>query len=157
MQRLTVEQATQKIRAYCAYQERNHYEVKQKLYSYGLFSTDVEVILTGLIVDGYLNEERFARQFAGGKFRMKGWGKIKIIQELKYKKISPYNIKAGLEQIDDTQYRKTLEKLAVKKWESLSKNKERGIAKTVKTTRYLMQKGYELPLIKEILAALEAR
>ncbi|HTN38810.1 MAG TPA: hypothetical protein VL053_17135, partial [Arachidicoccus sp.] len=82
MQRRTVEQATQKIRAYCAYQERNHYEVKQKLYSYGLFSTDVEVILTGLIVDGYLNEERFARQFAGGKFRMKGWGKMKIIQEL---------------------------------------------------------------------------
>ena len=73
-QRLSKEQAWQKIKHYCAYQERSHYEAKQKLYSFGLYSNEVEDLLSRLIEEDYLNEERFAEQFAGGKFRMKQWG-----------------------------------------------------------------------------------
>ena len=81
--RLTKEQGLEKIKPYCAYQERCHREVKEKLYSYGLRKAEVEEILSFLIEENYLNEERFAVQFAGGKFRIKQWGKKKIQYEFK--------------------------------------------------------------------------
>ncbi|TAH03079.1 MAG: RecX family transcriptional regulator, partial [Sphingobacteriales bacterium] len=84
---LTKEQALQKLRQYCAYQERCHQEVKDKLYSYGLHQQQVEESISQLIEEDYLNEERFAKQYAGGKFRMKQWGKVKITYELKLKKV----------------------------------------------------------------------
>src|ERR1700709_2489168 len=94
--KLTREQAMQKARHYCAYQERSHYEVKQKLYSFGLHKIEVEESLSGLIEEDYLNEERFAIQFAGGHFRMKQWGRVKIRYELKQKQVSEYCIKKAL-------------------------------------------------------------
>jgi len=116
---LTREQALQKARHYCAYQERCHYEVKQKLYSFGLHKKEVEETLSGLIEEDYLNEERFAIQFAGGHFRMKQWGRVKIRYELKQKQVSEYCIKKALKEIAETDYREALEKLAAKKWETL--------------------------------------
>ena len=82
------EKALQKIRQFCSYQERTHQEVKDKLYGYGLYKKDVELLLTQMIEENYLNEERYAIAFAGGKFRIKKWGKIKIASELRIKKIS---------------------------------------------------------------------
>lgn len=152
MERLTPAQALQKIKSYCAYQERCHSEVKEKLYGYGLYKDAVEEILAELIVEGYLNEERFARLFAGGKFRMKGWGRIKIVQELKSRKISPYLIKLALKEIDPEDYQKTLDKLTEKKW--LSLKSDQYIIRETKTIRYLMQKGYEIDLIKASLSQL---
>src|ERR1700709_658618 len=90
---LTREQALQKARHYCGYQERCHSEVKEKLYSLGLHKQQVEECLSQLIEENYLNEERFAQQFAGGKFRMKQWGRVKIKYELKQKQVSEYCIK----------------------------------------------------------------
>lgn len=152
MQRLTLHEATPKIKAYCAYQERCHNEVKQKLYGYGLYTREVDQLMAMLIEENYLNEERFARMFAGGKFRMKAWGRIKITQELKRRKISPYLIRVAMKEIDPDVYQQRLSQLAEKKWASLKGKK---IEKTAKTTQFLMQKGFELPLIQSTLTAMQ--
>lgn len=150
---LNPEQAFAKAKHYCAYQERCHREVKEKLYSLGLKKTDVEELLARLIEEDYLNEERFAVQFAGGKFRIKHWGKVKINYELKLKGISTYNIKKALSSLDDADYRSTLEKEASAKWKLLRGNQY--IARQVKTQNYLLQKGFELDLIKIVLQQLK--
>lgn len=147
--RLTKEEALRKIKSYCSYQERSHKEVKEKLYSYGLYKVDVEEILSNLIEDNYLNEERFAKQFAGGKFRMKQWGRKKITYELQQKQVHKLNIKLGLKEIDEEQYLAVIQKLAEKKWKELS-----GVhyfARQAKTMAYLLQKGYEQPLITNVI------
>jgi len=150
---LTREQALQKAKHYCGYQERCHSEVKEKLYSFGLYKQQVEECLSQLIEENYLNEERFAQQFAGGKFRMKQWGRVKIKYELKQKQVSEYCIKKGLKEIDEGNYLATLKKLATEKWESLASEKNI-FTKLRKTQDYLLQKGYEPDLIKERLQAL---
>ena len=152
-QRLTKEQAWQKIKHYCAYQERSHFETKQKLYSFGLYKNEVEDLLSRLIEEDYLNEERFAEHFAGGKFRMKHWGKIKITYELKQKQVSSYNIRRALQSIADADYSATLQKLAEAKWQQL--RGEQYIAKQVKATSYLLQKGFEPALIQKAIQQLK--
>lgn len=142
----TTEQALKKAQHFCSYQERSHLEVQQKLYSFGLKKTDVAYILATLIESGFLNEERFATLFAGGKFRIKKWGKIKIQYELKQKYISPKNIQKAISAIDYDDYIKTLNKLAITKWKSLKKDTI--ITKKAKTTRYLLQKGFENTFIQ---------
>src|SRR5687767_15443183 len=109
---LTKEQALQKLRHYCAYQERCHVEVKEKLYSFGLRKQMVEESIAQLIEEDYLNEERFAIQFAGGKFRMKQWGRVKIKYALKQKQVSEYCIKKAMKELDEKDYGNTLQKLA---------------------------------------------
>ena len=155
-QRISKEQAFQKAKHYCAYQERSHYEVKEKLYSFGLYKQEVEETLSQLIEDNYLNEERFAIQFAGGKFRMKHWGRVKIKYELQQRKVSDYCIKIALRQIDETQYDATLNKLAQKKWDSVKGAGTNKFTRISKTTDYLLQKGFESDLIRRALAQLQA-
>ncbi|MDE3234378.1 MAG: RecX family transcriptional regulator [Bacteroidota bacterium] len=148
-QKLTPQQALQKLKQYCAYQERSHAEAKEKLYGYGLRTTEVEQLLSQLIEEDYLNEERFAIQFAGGKFRMKKWGRVKIQYELKLKKVSAYNIKKALSAIDEEQYHQTLQQLTAAKWKSLAA--EQYINRMAKTTQYMLQKGFEQPLIQQVI------
>src|SRR5690606_29368486 len=95
------EEALQKARHYCGYQERCHQEVKEKLYSFCLRKDEVEELLRTLIQENYLNEERFAIQFAGGKFRIKQWGKVKIQHALKQKQVSEYCIRKALASLDE--------------------------------------------------------
>lgn len=148
---LSKEQALQKAKHYCAYQERSHYEVKEKLYSFGLYKQQVEELLSQLIEEGYLNEERFALQFAGGKFRMKQWGRIKIKYELKQKFVSDYCIKKALKQIDEAEYLDTLRKLASKKWLAVKADSSNKFTRLAKATDYLLQKGYEPELVKKVV------
>src|ERR1700744_5902304 len=122
-QQLTKEQALPKARQYCAYQERCHSEVKEKLYSLGLYKKEVEELLASLIEENFLNEERFAIVFAGGRFRIKHWGKVKIRHELKQKQVSEYCIKKALQEINTEDYRQTLYKLAEGKSKLLKKEK----------------------------------
>src|SRR6478609_9183383 len=110
-----LEEAKQKIFRYCAYQERCHSEVRNKLYEYGLFRSDIDNIISGLITEGFLNEERFAKAFAGGKFRIKQRGRLKIQIKLKLRGLTKNCIKTGLRQIGDVDYVKTLEALIKKK------------------------------------------
>ncbi|WP_152267642.1 regulatory protein RecX [Agriterribacter humi] len=146
--KVSKEQALTKIKHYCAYQERSHKEVMGKLYDLGLYKNEAELLLSQLIEEGYLNEERFAIQFAGGKFRIKQWGKKKIEQGLKEKQVSSYCIKKAMAQIDDEAYHKTLQYLCAKKWEQLKGEKNIFIKKR-KLQDYLLQKGYEYELVKE--------
>lgn len=147
--RLSASEARQKIYRYCAYQERSHAEVRDKLYSYGLFRDDVDEILSHLITEGYLNEERFAKAFAGGKFRMKKWGRIKIAHELEAKGLTPRCIKMGLQEIEEEAYQKALEELLLKK--SALNSEEDLFVKRDQLARYAIQKGFEPDLVWTIL------
>ena len=146
---LTREQALQKLKHYCGYQERCHSEVKEKLYNLGVWKKEHDEIIATLIEEGYLNEERFAIAFAGGKFRIKQWGRVKIKYELKQKQVSEYCIKKALKQIDEDDYLKVLNKLAKTKYASLKS--EQYLIRKKKTMDYLMQKGFEMELVKTII------
>lgn len=122
-QKLTPQQALQKAKHYCAYQERSHAEVKEKLYGFGLYKKEVDPIISTLIEENYLNEERFAIAFAGGHFRTKQWGRVKIKYQLKLKQVSEYCIKKALKTIDDNDYLQTLEKLFTEKLKTLKGEK----------------------------------
>jgi len=151
---LTKEQAYQKLRHYCAYQDRCHSEVKNKAYSFGLRKPDVEELTSRLIEENCLNEERFAKAFAGGKFRIKQWGRLKIRSELKNKQISYYCIAAALDEIDDLKYKETLHKLAVKRWNSIKGAGTNLFVKMTKTRDHLLLKGYESNLVAIEIKAL---
>ncbi|HZW64225.1 MAG TPA: regulatory protein RecX [Hanamia sp.] len=150
MQVFTPEQSLPKIKQYCAYQERCHSEVRDKLYSFGLHKNEVEEIISTLITENYLNEERFAIHFAGGKFRMKQWGKIKIKQALKNKQVSEYCIRKAIKEIDNNEYRQTFFKLAEQKLKTLKQEKNIFIKKR-RLQDFLMQKGYETAMIRDAI------
>ncbi len=150
--RIGKEQAIQRIRHYCAYQERAQQEVRDKLYELGMTKEEVEEIMSDLIAENFLNEERFAVQFAGGHFRIKGWGKVKIQHALQQKRVSSYNIKIGLKAIDGDAYLITLEQLATKKWNSLKG--ERGLSRMAKTYAFLHQRGFEPILYQPVVQKL---
>ena len=148
---LTREKALEKARSYCRYQQRSHSEVKEKLYSFSLRKKDVEELMAQLIEEKYLNEEDFAIAFARGRFRLKQWGKVKIKYELKLKRVSEYCINKALKEIDHEDYQQTLQKLADKRLQSLKSEKNIFIKKR-KLQDYLMQKGFENELIKNLIA-----
>jgi regulatory protein len=149
---LSKEEALQKLRQYCAYQERSHSEVQQKLWDLGVRRADHNEVISALIEDDYLNEERFAKAFAGGKFRMKDWGRRKILYALKEKRVSDYCIRQAMKEIPEDDYRKTLERLAEKKWTELKG--EQYLMRQKKTQDYLLQKGYETDLVLATVRAL---
>lgn len=151
---LSPEQALQKARHYCGYQERCHSEVLEKLYSFGLRKPQVEAALATLIEENYLNEERFAIQFAGGHFRLKHWGRIRIRYELKQKRISDYCIKKALASIDDGEYAESLARLAEKKWAELATETNQ-LARKSKWQDYLLRKGYESDRIAAVWPAIK--
>ena len=145
----TPHQALVKIQAWCAYQERSHFEVTQKLYDYGLHKKDVEQILAALVIDNFLNEERFAEAYAGGKFRIKKWGRLKILKGLKEKRVSEYCIKKGLQQIDQEEYIHVLKTIALKKSSML--NEKKIPVRRYKVASWLSSRGYEQDLIWDVL------
>jgi regulatory protein len=146
---LIKEQALQKLKHYCGYQERCHSEVKEKLWNLGVWKPEHGEIIASLIEEGYLNEERFAMAFAGGKFRMKQWGRVKIKYELKQKQVSEYCIKKALKQIEEDEYQQVLKKLTEEKYASLKS--EQYLVRKKKTMDYLMQKGFEPGLVSAAL------
>lgn len=134
-----------KIEQYCAYQERSQQEVRDKLYDMGLHKEDVENIISELITENFLNEERFAKTYARGKFKLKHWGRIKIKQQLKLKKVSDYCIKKAMQEIDPNDYEKCIVKLAEKK-SALIKEKNEYLKKQ-KIIKYLISKGFEADIV----------
>lgn len=145
--RYSPSEALAKIQRYCAYQERSHKEVKSKLYDYGLYATQVDEIISQLITDGFLNEERFAKAYAGGKFRMKKWGKLKIKNELEFLGLTKNCINRGLKEIEPADYSKTLKTLIKKK--SAEMNEENRYKKRDKVARFVIGKGYEPEMVWE--------
>ena len=150
----TPEQALQKLRQYCAYQERSHYEVEQKLWELGQPGKVHATLIAQLIEEDYLYEERFAIQFAGGKFRMKDWGRKKIMYDVGEKKVSKYNRKKAVKEMSEEDYRKTLELLAEKKYTLLEG--ELPLMRKKKTMEYLIAKGYEPEMVSLVVNRLSA-
>lgn len=148
---LTTQQALIKAANYCAYQERCHQEVKAKLREWGLHEFEALQIIDQLIEQQYLNEERFAKSFAGGKFRVKQWGRVKIKLELKYRDISEYCIASALREINEEEYLKTLDELLEKKWAEIKENNL--LTKRAKVARYAISKGFEQQLVWEQLTS----
>src|SRR5690606_38896824 len=140
-----VEQATKKLEHYCAYQDRCHKEVVVKLRSMGMIPLAIDTIVTHLITERFLNEERFAKSYARGKFKIKKWGKNRITRELKIREISRFNIQTALKEISDEDYYETFDDLAGKKAEQL-----KGISPLVakkKLVEYLLYRGWESSMV----------
>ncbi len=152
--KFTPQQALQKIYHYCAYQERSHKEVRNKLYDYGLWGSEVEDLLTRLITEDFLNEQRFAKAYAGGKFRMKQWGKRKIERELEMHGLTRNCINIGLKEIDDQEYLETLNKLINKKWGA--SQEANPFKKRDQVARHVIMKGFEPDLVWGLLKKMEA-
>ncbi len=146
---LTKEKALQKLRHYCRYQERCHNEVKNKLFELGVDKNEHDEMIMDMIEENYLDEERFALAFTIGRFKMKQWGRKKIQYALKEKMVSEDSIQKAIKQIDERNYIYTLKKIAKEKYASL-KNEQYLIRKK-KTMDYLMQKGFEIELIRIVL------
>lgn len=139
-----------KAASYCAYQERTQDEVRQRLKDWNVWGDEAEEIIGELIVENFLNEERFAKTFAGSKFRVKKWGRRKIMFELKKRKLSDYCIKAGMSEIDDEDYYETLKTLIEKKKQDYRSEKNE-YKLNQKVAQFAVGKGYESTLIWEIL------
>ncbi|MFT4665039.1 MAG: regulatory protein [Polaribacter sp.] len=146
---LDKDEALLKLQRYCVYQDRCHQEVRTKLISYGVYGLDLENVITELISENFLNEERFARSYAGGKFRIKKWGRVRIVLELKRRRISAYCIKKGLAEIGDVDYRETLERLLEKKSDTIHENNT--FKKNGKLAKFVIGKGYEAHLVWEVI------
>ena len=148
-----LKQVYPKIANFCAYQERTHDEVRKRLAKFFVLPDDAEILITQLIEDKYLNEHRYAQTYAGGKFRIKKWGKTRILHELKRKNLSEYSIRSAMMEIKETDYRETLQKLAQKKLESLTSKESNKLILKKKLATYLIQKGYEQELVWETVEA----
>lgn len=139
----------EKAKKYCALQERCHQEIREKLFSWGLPDRSVEQIISELISEGFVSEERFAKAYARGKFRIKRWGKNKIINELKKRNISEYSIRKGLKEIDDREYFEVLKNMVLKKSKEV---KDKNIyTRNSKIARFVTSKGFEPELIWNLL------
>ncbi|WP_408038972.1 regulatory protein RecX [Tenacibaculum amylolyticum] len=145
----SIEEIKRKLERYCVYQDRCHKEVEQKLNEYNLIPEARDMILLHLLQENFLNEERFAKSFARGKFKIKKWGRHRIVRELKIRDISEYNVKKGLEEIDADEYMEVLYTITEKKYNSFTK--ERELEKKRKLYSYLNYRGYETNLIYQVI------
>ena len=149
----STKEAIQKIEHYCAYQERCHEEVEQKLWSMKMTSEEIATIISHLINENFLNEERFACSFARGKHRIKQWGKIRITNELKFRGINQTLINIALKEISAEEYYSTFDSLSTRHWESIRETNS--LKKRKKFCDYLLRRGYESNLVYEKLKELE--
>ena len=145
--------AREKIQSYCAYQERCHMEVSMKLKSWGLIQEAIDLLIIELVQFNFLNEERYARSFARGKFRIKKWGKLKIRMALKKRDVYFKYIDLAMLEIDDKTYLITLKELLQKKNDILKETNS--YKRKIKLIRYLMNRGFEYDLIHDVLVELK--
>jgi regulatory protein len=144
-----LQQAKVKAARFCAYRERTQQEVRDKLYQYGLHQEQVEELISDLITEGFINEERFAIAYASGKFRLKKWGKLKIQRGLEQHGLTTYCISKGLEAVEEDDYQATLKRLTDLKWERLQESDI--FIKKHKTANYLIGKGFEPEIVWTVL------
>jgi len=149
----TVDEAKKKLEYYCAYQERCHDEVVEKLRTMRMIPEAIDLIVVHLLDNNFLNEERFACSFARGKHRIKYWGRIRIVRELKFRNISKYNIDTALREIPQDEYLSNFYKLADTHWQNMQERD--GLKKRKKFCDFLLRKGFESNLVYEKAKDLE--
>lgn len=143
--RLSHKEAVTRLAKYCVYQERSQQQVRNKCYELGLYSDEVEEVIAELITEGFINEERFAQSYVRGKFRLKKWGRIKILAGLQQHQLSKYCIDKGMSEISEGEYLDTLNNLLEKKIASLPEENTYIIHQ--KVARYIINKGFEPELV----------
>ena len=148
----TVDEIKKKLEYYCAYQDRCHQEVEKKLRGFRLIPEAKEMILIHLIQNDFLNETRFAQSFARGKFRIKKWGRKRIVQELKLRNITSYNVKSALKEIDEDEYLNTLKMLAENRFSQIKESNPH--RKKQKLYQYLYNRGFESDLVQQTIKEL---
>ena len=148
----TLTEAKRKLEHYCVYQDRCHFEVQTKLKEMGMIPIAIDDIISHLIEHNFLNEERFAKNFARGKFNIKSWGRVRITRELKFRKISEYNIKTALKEFSDEDYFSKLDFIASKKLKTITETNI--YKKRKKLADYLLYRGWETHLVYETTNAL---
>lgn len=147
---ISYDEARSKLQAFCAYQERCHKEVRSKLFDLGVYGEDVDAIIADLIEDNFLNELRYAIAFAGGKFRIKKWGKYRITRALKMNQVSAYSIKKALQsELPEADYLETLEQVIEKRNRLLKEPNK--FKRKQKIATYVIEKGFESPLVWETI------
>lgn len=144
-----LQEAREKIRAYCLYRERSHHEVEAKLSEYGIIPDVAQQLISELIEENYLNEERFARAFVRGKFKIKKWGRIRIRQALYPHQLSDYILKQAFTEIDEDLYEQFLHEAMEKKQRSI-KDKNPFVRKR-KLADYLISRGYEPDMVWDLI------
>lgn len=144
-----IQDAFNKVASFCAYQERNRQEVEKKLEKFELEPQEIEIVIEELMREKYLDEARYAESYAGGKFRVKKWGKIKIQMALKQKGLDEHTIEQGLRTIDAEDYYQALYELAEKKLER--ETEKDPVKRKQKLVRYLASKGYESVLVWDVV------
>ncbi|MBT8190727.1 MAG: RecX family transcriptional regulator [Saprospiraceae bacterium] len=147
------EKALDRMKRYCAYQDRCHLEVSRKLYDIGIYGDDKDQVMAELIEQNFLNEERFAKSFARGKFRMKKWGRNKILNGLQERQISDYCIRKGLKEIEEDEYIRVLKEILISQIRKY--NGENALIAKDKAIKYASKRGYEAPIIFAIVKEIE--
>ena len=142
-----------KLEHYCSYQERCHVEVVQKLRTLGMITQVIDLVIVHLIDKNFLNESRFACSFARGKHRIKSWGKIRIVNELKSRYVSKFNIDLALKEISFEEYWTTFEQLANRQWEMMTEKNT--LKKRKKFCDFMLRKGFESAMVYEKMKELE--
>ncbi|MDR2207230.1 MAG: RecX family transcriptional regulator [Flavobacteriaceae bacterium] len=150
MKSFTFEEIKQKLVNYCVYQDRCHFEVEQKMREFTLIPEAKDQILLYLIKENYLNEERFTRSYIRGKFYIKNWGRNKIKIRLKQKGISEKLMLKCFDEIDENDYKNTISNLYKTYFSKLKYLKD--YQKKIKTTRYLMSRGFEFDTIENLMS-----
>lgn len=143
-----------KLQRYCVYQDRCHQEVRSKLLDLGVYGDTLEEIIAELITDNFLNEERFARSYVRGKFRMRQWGRRRILQELNRRQISDYCIRKGFEEIEEAEYLDTLREVLTKRL-AYSKPEPDTFKRNAKLAKYTINRGYEPDLVWKMIKSLD--
>jgi regulatory protein len=154
---ITYLEAKAKIEALCANQEKCQYDIDKKLFDWGFDEDERNQLISHLISFNFINEERFTLAYVSGKFKLKKWGRLKIKNQLKLKKISDYSINKGLKEIDLDDYWSTIVTLSLKKANEISKKDENNWIKKGKIYRFLISKGYEHELINEAIYELDLK
>jgi regulatory protein len=150
---LSYEEALTKAERYCAYQDRCHSEVRSKLLEWGVYGDRLEEVMAQLVVDQFLDEERFARSYCRGKFRIKRWGRERLRRELRYRKVSDYCIRKGLSEIEEDDYKQALREVLEKK--NRTETEADPYRRRQKLAAYAQRKGYEWPLIWAAIERME--
>ncbi|PXY44563.1 regulatory protein RecX [Flavobacterium hydrophilum] len=150
---MTIKEALQKLEHFCAYQDRCHDEVVTKLYDLKMSPDEIDIIVVKLIEDNFLNETRFACSFARGKHRIKHWGKIRIVNELKIRHISTANINLSLKEISPDEYYNTFDQLSQRCWNTITETNS--LKKRKKFCDYMLRRGYESNLVYDKMKELE--
>ena len=143
----TLQEATKKLEHYCAYQERCHQEVRQKLETMRMIPEAIDIIIVHLLEHNFLNEERFAKAYVSGKFKIKKWGRRRLIFELKKKDVSKVNINQALAEIENTEYTEVFNELAEKRLQNIKESNK--FKKKKKLIDYLLYRGWESHLVYE--------